>query len=272
MSLCPGTLCHLPSSELTPWFKTRDSPAQGCWLPPAPPPPAPSDLGWLYRPPPPPHAWWPGGRSAGPPVPGYSRWSWCETPASWTTFTAALIEERRLVAPALMISCLSSSPTQADKYRVVSPALWEESLSSWWAPSPLMSTSVKAGLRRSASSGGSDPNRDRRNHRPPPNHSEGIQLPSGLVSVRTDALPARTHNIHTLQTKALPKLRHTYQCPQKGKCWGNLMGGGCNSKILKQICLGRRCNIYKKERLEAELWRGATPCSLVKVDSTSKGL
>ena len=142
-------------------------------------------------------------------------------------------KKRRLVAPAeypplsplLSSPLLSSSPLLGSR---TNPELSVQLLGRnphaslpppcLWAPSPLVSTSVKAGLRRSVSSGGSDPNRDRRNHRPPPNHSEGIQLPSGLVLVRTDAPPphtlthSHTHtHTHTLQVRALPKLRHACQ-------------------------------------------------------------
>lgn len=131
-----------------------------------------------------------------------------------------------LVAPALRISplfCVSlSSPPVTDTDRRTDPELSIQPLgASCVSPPGALRLPWRSPRWRLDSLGcpsaGSDPNRDRRNHRPPPNHSQGIRLPSGLVPVRSDARTgarARTHaptHAHARQVRALPKLRHACQ-------------------------------------------------------------
>lgn len=205
-------------------MRSRDSPAQDCWLPPAPRPPAPSDPGWLCRPPRPPRAWSQGGRSAGPPAPGYSRWSWCETPASWTTFTPTHTEGERclLVAPALRISpfCVSlSSPPVTDTDRRTNPELSIQPLGASCVspPGALVSPDdlLGEGWTRSVV--------------PPPGATlivtEGItalrpitakeySCRAGWCRCALTLAPARARartRTHAPQVRALPKLRHACQ-------------------------------------------------------------
>lgn len=134
-------------------------------------------------------------------------------------------EKKPLVAPALTIRSLA--PLLRHRHRgAVSPAPRIQAscvpgvhrlLRS--APPP------KAGLERPVFSEGSVSNRDRRNRRPPPNHSQELGCRAGWrwCSLTLPSSRARARHTHTQKkharwkVRALPKLRHACQRPYMGK-------------------------------------------------------
>lgn len=128
--------------------------------------------------------------------------------------------QNRSVAPAFPIRSLCPllrhRHRQEDTRRAVSPAPGvEASWGSWRAPSPQISTALKAGLERPVFSEGIVSNRDGRNRRPPPNHIQEYGCRAGWCCSSLTLPSSRARAPHTVharrKVRALPKLRHARQ-------------------------------------------------------------